>query len=150
MGISTFELNTTLNGTITDSATTITLTDASSFPTSGYIVIISTNATTGLYNSETIKYTGKSSNDLTGCTRGTAAPSYGLTPQNTTAIAHTSGAKIYGSYSITKVDKTINYPGQPATEIVSNQFTITLVNNATSTQVGGGYFVFGGPVNDRP
>ena len=34
VGISTFELNTTLNGTITDSVTTITLTDASSFPTS--------------------------------------------------------------------------------------------------------------------
>ena len=65
-------------------------------------------------------------------------------------IAHTSGAKVYGSYSITKIDKTINYPGQPATETVSNQFTITLVSNATSTQVGGGYFVFGGPVNDRP
>ena len=149
-GISTFELNTTLNGTITSSATTITLTDASVFPTSGYIVIISTNATTGLYNSETIKYTGKSSNDLTGCTRGTAAPSYGETPASTVAVAHTSGAKVYGSYSITKIDKTINYPGQPATETVSNQFTITLVNNATSTQTGGGYFVFGGPVNDRP
>jgi len=150
VGISTFELNTTLNGTITSSATTITLTDASVFPTSGYIVIISTNATTGLYNSETIKYTGKSSNDLTGCTRGTAAPSYGETPASTVAVAHTSGAKVYGSYSITKVNTTINYPGQPATETVSNQFTITLVNNATSTQTGGGYFVFGGPVNDRP
>ena len=150
VGISTFELNTTLNGTITDSATTITLTDASSFPTSGYIVIISTDATTGLYNSETIQYTGKSSNDLTGCTRGTAAPSYGKTPVSTTAVAHTTGATVYGSYSITKVDTTINYPGQPATETVSNQFTITLVSNATSTQTGGGYFVFGGPVNDRP
>lgn len=59
VGISTFELNTTLNGTITDSATTITLTDASAFPTSGYIVIVSTDATTGLYTSETIQYTGK-------------------------------------------------------------------------------------------
>ena len=139
-----------MNGTITDSATTITLTDASSFPTSGYIVIISTDATTGLYTSETIQYTGKSTNDLTGCTRGTSAPSYGKTPAGTTAVAHTTGDAIYGSYSITKVDTTINYPGQPATETVSNQFTITLVNNATSTAVGGGYFVFGGPVNDRP
>ena len=65
VGISTFELNTTLNVTITDSVTTITLTDASSFPTSGYIVIVSTDATTGLFTSETIQYTGKSTNDLT-------------------------------------------------------------------------------------
>lgn len=150
VAISTFELNTTLNGNITDSATTITLTDASSFPTSGYIVIVSTNATTGLYTSETIKYTGKSSNDLTGCTRGTSAPSYGTTPESTTAVAHTSGAKVYGSYIITKVTETINYPGQPSTETVSNKFTFALVSNATSTAIGGGYFVFGGPVNDRP
>ena len=150
VGISTFELNTTLNGNITDSATTITLANASSFPTSGYIVIVSTNATTGLYTSETIKYTGKSSNDLTGCTRGTSAPSYGTTPESTTAVAHTSGAKVYGSYIITKVTETINYPGQPSTETVSNKFTITLASNASSTAVGGGYFVFGGPVNDRP
>ena len=150
VGISTFELNTTLNGNITDSATTITLADASSFPTSGYIVIVSTNATTGLYTSETIKYTGKSSNDLTGCTRGTSAPSYGTTPESTTAVAHTSGAKVYGSYIITKVTETINYPGQPSTETVSNKFTITLASNASSTAIGGGYFVFGGPVNDRP
>jgi len=150
VGISIFELNTTLNGTITSSATTITLTDASDFPTSGYIVIVSTDATTGLYTSETIQYTGKSTNDLTGCTRGTSAPSYGETPATTTAVAHTTGAAIYGSYSITKVNTTINYPGQPATETVSNQFTVTLVNSATSTAIGGGYFVFGGPVNDRP
>ena len=150
VGMSIFELNTTLNGNISSTDTTITLSDAAAFPTSGYIVIISTNATTGLYNSETIQYTGKSSNDLTGCTRGTSAPSYGKTPEKTTAISHTSGAKVYGSYSITKIDKTINYPGQPPTEVVSNQYTITLVNNATSTAKGGGYFVFGGPVNDRP
>ena len=150
VGISTFELNTTLNGNITDSATTITLANASSFPTSGYIVIVSTDATTGLYTSETIQYTGKSSNDLTGCTRGTSAPSYGTTPESTTAVAHTSGAKVYGSYIITKVTETINYPGQPSTETVSNKFTITLASNASSTAIGGGYFVFGGPVNDRP
>jgi hypothetical protein len=149
VGVATFELNTTLNGNISDSVTTISLTDASAFPTSGYIVIISINATTGHYNSETIQYTGKTGNDLTGCTRGTSAPSYGNSPQKTQAIAHTSGAKIFGSYSITKINKTINNPGQPATEVVSDQFTITLVNNAASTQTGGGYFVFGGPVNDR-
>ena len=65
-------VSTTLNGDITNSATTITLADASSFNSSGKIKI----------NKEIIAYTGKSSNDLTGCTRG----------QNlTTAAAHTSG-----------------------------------------------------------
>ena len=104
----------------------------------------------GKFLNETVQYTGKSSNDLTGCTRGTSAPSYGTTPESTTAVAHTSGAKVYGSYIITKVTETINYPGQPSTETVSNKFTITLASNASSTAVGGGYFVFGGPVNDRP
>ena len=63
---------TTLNGDISNSATTITLTDASSFNSAGKIKI----------NKEIIKYTGKSSNDLTGCTRG---------ENLTTAAAHTSG-----------------------------------------------------------
>ena len=118
----------------------------------GHLDTSSAFTTTGAVRigTEIITYTGNSSDDLTGCTRGTAAPSYGKTPESTTALAHTTGAKVYGSYSITKIDETINYPGQPATETVSNQFTITLVSNATSTQVGGGYFVFGGPVNDRP
>jgi len=163
VGISTFELSTTLNGNLTTSATTITLTDASSFPTSGYIVIekvwtqadltagtITDSLLVGTLANETIKYTGKSSNDLTGCTRGTSAPFYGTTPESTTAVAHTSGAKVYGSYIITKVTETINYPGQPSTETVSNKFTFALVSNATSTAIGGGYFVFGGPVNERP
>ena len=158
VSITALELNTTLNGTITSSATTITLTDASNFPSSGYIVIrkvltsddTSDPVLVGTLANETIQYTGKSSNDLTGCTRGTSAPSYGTTPESTTAVAHTSGAKVYGSYIITKVTETINYPGQPSTETVSNKFTITLVSNASSTAIGGGYFVFGGPVNERP
>ena len=65
-------VSTTFNGDITNSATTITLTDASSFNSSGKIKI----------NKEIIAYTGKSSNDLTGCTRG---------ENLTTAAAHTSG-----------------------------------------------------------
>ena len=79
------------------------LTDGSAFPTTGYIVIESTNTDTsslayGRITSETIQYTGRSTHTLTGCTRGTAAPSYGKTPVSTTAVAHTAGEKIYGSY----------------------------------------------------
>ena len=154
VAVSTFELSTTLATTITATDTSIVLTDGSAFPTSGYIVIEATNkdANTvefGKITSETIQYTGRSTNTLTGCTRGTAAPSYGETPVSTTAVAHTSGAKIYGSYTITKINSTIPYAGEPSTLTVSNSFSFTLVNAASCIATGGGFFVFGGPVNDR-
>ena len=154
VAVSTFELNTTLATTITATDTSIVLTDGSAFPTSGYIVIEATNTDAGSLEygkitSETIQYTGRSTHTLTGCTRGTAAPSYGETPVSTTAVAHTSGAKIYGSYIITKIDSTIPYAGEPSTLPVSNSFSFTLVSAATSIATGGGFFVFGGPVNDR-
>ena len=149
VSVSALELNTTLNGNITSTATTITLTDASEFPTSGYIVIEKVDSTTGAIVSETIEYTGKSSNDLTGCTRGTAAPSYGATPVSTEAGSHSSGAKVYGSYIITIVESSFTNDAN-SVETYSNNFTCTLVNAATGTATGGGFFVFGGPVNDRP
>jgi len=154
VALSTFELNTTLATTITATDTSIVLTDGSAFPTSGYIVIQSTNTDTsslafGRITSETIQYTGRSTNTLTGCTRGTAAPSYGKTPVSTTAVAHTSGAKIYGSYEITKINETrVDDAGTTVT--FSNKFSFTLVSAATSIATGGGFFIFGGPVNDRP
>jgi hypothetical protein len=55
---STYIADSTLNGAITAGATTITLTDASSFSTSG----------NGDIDGDSFKWTGKSSNDLTGCT----------------------------------------------------------------------------------
>jgi hypothetical protein len=74
-GTVTGSATTTLNGTINSSATTITLTSAASFAASGAIVI----------DSEYITYSGKSTNDLTGCVRGASG---------TTAAAHTSGAVV--------------------------------------------------------
>jgi len=148
VSVAALELNTTLNGDITSTAATITLTDASEFPTSGYIVIEKINDD-GVIVNETIEYTGKSTNDLTGCVRGTAAPSYGKTPVNTEAGSHSSGAKVYGSYIITIVESSFTNDAN-STETYSNSFTCTLVNAATSTATGGGFFVFGGPVNDRP
>ena len=65
----------TLNGNITDSATTLTLSDASGFSTTGTVLI----------GTELITYTGKSTNDLTGLTRGTSG---------TTAAAHSSGVTV--------------------------------------------------------
>jgi hypothetical protein len=69
----------TLNGAITSGATTLTLADGTEFNSSGTVRI----------NSEYITYTGKSTNDLTGLTRGA---------YNSTAAAHDDGATVYGTY----------------------------------------------------
>jgi hypothetical protein len=54
-----------LNGAITDSQTTITLKDATDYPPASV-----TYPSFVMIDSEVIKYSGKSGNDLTGCTRG--------------------------------------------------------------------------------
>ena len=78
-------VQTTLNGAITDSATTITLSSTTNLTAPGYIVIDRQNsAGTDTPNSrEVVSYTGLSGNDLTGCTRGA---------DNSTARSHTDGA----------------------------------------------------------
>ena len=65
----------TLNGDISNSATTVTVASGTDFTSSGKIKI----------GGEIITYTGKSTNDLTGCTRGT---------EGTSAAAHTSGVTV--------------------------------------------------------
>jgi hypothetical protein len=153
--IATLELENTLNGAVTATATSLTLTDASAFPSSGYIYV-QTKPTTGsatetvFSQSEVIKYTGKSTNTLTGLTRGSSAPTYGLTPQASTATAHSDLDKVFGSYSITPINITVNYPGQPSTKTISNQYTFVLASAATSATSGGGFPSFAGPVGDRP
>jgi hypothetical protein len=125
-------LETTLASDVTDSATSLTLTDSSAFPSTGYIVV-----QPGANANETIKYTANNTGTgvLSGLTRGSSAPTYNLSPIVTTASAHTSGDKVYGSYSITKVD--------------DSTYTFTLVTAATTTETGGGYPAFAGPVNAR-
>ena len=73
-------VTTTLNGAINASVTTLTLTDASQFPSSGTNFII--------IGSEEISYTGVSGNTLTGLTRGVAG---------TTAASHSDGATVTNS-----------------------------------------------------
>jgi hypothetical protein len=68
---------TTLNGAINDSTTTIVLTDASQFPSSGTNFI--------KIGTEEMSYTGISTNTLTGVTRAV---------RNTTAASHSDGATI--------------------------------------------------------
>jgi len=163
VAITTLELSTTLNGNISNTATSIVLTDGSEFPTAGYIVIekvwtqadldagtITNPLLVGTYANETIQYTGRSTHTLTGCTRGTSAPYRGETLANTTAIAHTSGAKIYGSYLATAIGTTVIVgPKASQTETHYNSLTVPLVSNATSTATGGGFQCTIGPVNDR-
>lgn len=72
--------STTLNGAITDSVTTITLTSTTQFPSGGGSAKI---------ESEYITYTGISGSDLTGVTRGAF---------DSTAVAHDSGVAISGIY----------------------------------------------------
>jgi len=55
---SNYMAETTLNGNVSAGATTITLTSATGFSTAG----------NGNINGDSFKWTGKSSNDLTGCT----------------------------------------------------------------------------------
>jgi len=71
---------TTLAADINDSTTTITLTDASQFPSSGTNFI--------QIGTEEISYTGISTNTLTGVTRGV---------RNTTAASHSAGATVTNS-----------------------------------------------------
>ncbi len=103
MGVSVGKL-TTLAIDITDSETSITITDSDAdFPSSGEAII----------GDETVVYTGKSSGQLTGCVRG----SYG-----TSAAAHTRGAivqelKDISAYIIGHAVKAINdiYHADPET-----------------------------------
>ena len=148
---STLVLTTTLNGDITSSATSLVLADSSQFVAPGYICIELFDSD-GNDVSETIYYTTNTtaSNTLSGLTRGTAAPINGATPESTTAAAHSSGAKVYGSYKITRQTTTEQIASPPSTLTVSNSLTFSLKNNASSTETGGGFFCFGGPVNMRP
>jgi len=150
VAVSTLELETTLNGNINNSVATITLTDASEFPTAGFIVIEKMNSETGAFENETIQYTGKAGNNLTGCTRGTSASYRGVTPTPTKAGTHTSGAKVFGSYLATAIATTIVVGPQPTqTETQYNSLTVPLVSNAASTATGGGFQCTIGPINDR-
>ena len=75
---------TTLNGAITNSATSIVLTDGTNFPSSGTVLI----------GTELITYTGKTTHTLTGCSRGT---------NSTTAAAHIDNKKVI-NYSNVRIN----------------------------------------------
>jgi len=149
---STLELTTTLSSTITATDTNIPLTDASAFPTSGFFMIEKveiSNDGDSYFNNEVIQYTGKSSNNLTGCIRGTNAQFRGVVPKNTTASPHVVGANIVGGYSITMIESTQQQAGQPSIVTFENSYTFNLVSLAGSAETGGGIQVLAGPLDTK-
>ena len=112
---------TTLNGAITDSDTTITLTSASGFSASGTVRI----------GDELITYASISTNDLTGCTRGT---------NSTTAASHSSGAAVREA-TVTRYNTTdFTTNTFEILTIATNSFTIQMTTTETGTGMtaGGG------------
>ncbi len=85
---------TTLNGSITDVATTVVLTSSTGLQVPGVIVVdrIDSNDIATPTVREYISFTGISSNSLTGCTRGLGG---------STAQSHSSGAKVEEVWTIT-------------------------------------------------
>ena len=73
--IDTTSVSTTLNGSIDNIVTTITVVSTTGFKTKGIIII----------DSEEIKYSGKNATQFTGCTRGL---------NGTTAASHSNGATV--------------------------------------------------------
>ena len=156
--IEQIELSSTLNANISATATSITLSagDGSFYlePIS-YIVIEKINSVTGLYENEVVYYESVSINlstsvvTLNNCVRGTAARFRGTTFSNTTASSHLAGAKVFGARAASIDPDTVVTGAQPPTIDQYNRFTVTMVQNSTSTEIGGGFQCTVGPVNDR-
>lgn len=94
--------NTTLNGTISDSDDTITLTTTSGLQTPGVVVIdrIDANDEATPTVREYVSFTGISSSDLTGCTRGLGG---------SVAQEHSSSAKVEEVFSISHWNSMIDF-----------------------------------------
>jgi hypothetical protein len=111
---------TTVNEALDASETTITLTSAASFPTAGTILV----------DSELITYTGKSTNDLTGCTRGALG---------STAATHSDGATAtdasdFGGWGVAvKADQVQLEPGLWSLDNFGQVLVATIANGKTFT-----------------
>ena len=156
--IEQIELSSTLNANISATDTSITLSagDGSFYlePIS-YIVIEKINSVTGLYENEVVYYesvsidVGTSVATLNNCVRGTAARFRGTTFSNTTASSHLAGAKVFGARAASIDPDTVVTGAQPPTIDQYNRFTVTMIQNSTSTATGGGLQCTVGPLNDR-
>ena len=156
--IEQIELSSTLNANISATATSITLSagDGSFWlPSLSYVVIEKVNSETGRYENEVVYYesvsidVGTSVATLNNCVRGTAARFRGTTFSNTTASSHLAGAKVFGARAASIDPDTVVTGAQPATIQQYNRFTVNMIQNSTSTEIGGGFQCTIGPVNDR-
>ena len=156
--IEQIELSSTLNADISAAATSITLSagdGASWLPSNSYVVIEKINSVTGLYENEVVSYVSVTIHIATGivtlsnCVRGTAAPFRGESFPNTTASSHLAGAKVFGCLLVSIDPDTVVTGAQPPTIEQYNRFTVTMVQNSTSTATGGGLQCTVGPLNDR-
>ena len=141
--VQTLELSTTLAADITASDTTLTTVDGlgQTDTTGGFLIIEKVNSDTGLFENEVIEYTSRDTlpgKTFSGLTRGTNVPFRGITPANTTASAHSAGAKIYFSRKVLSLNSTNGY---------------NLFNGNGSTVFGsydgGGENCTAGPLNDK-
>ena len=156
--IEQIELSSTLNANISSTATSITLSagDGSFYlPSNSFVVIEKVNSETGRYENEVVFYQTSTIHIATGivtlnnCVRGTAAPFRGTTFSNTTASSHLAGAKVFGARAASIDPDTVVTGAQPPTIDQYNRFTVTMIQNSTSTEIGGGFQCTVGPVNDR-
>ena len=130
-GTVTGSATTTLNGGIAAADTTITLTDASSFPTAGTVLIGDFSSPDYAATSELVTYTGKSSNDLTGCTRSTN----GTTAPTTTATGTTvTNATDWGGWGDAVEASTVTLePGLWSLNTFGEVLVATIMNGKTFT-----------------
>ena len=122
---------TTLNGGIVSGTTTITLTDSSSFPTSGTVLIGDFSSGSYAATSELVTYTGNTANQLTGCSRsqlGTTAP--GSTSTGTTV---TNATEWSGWGDAVDAGTIILEPGLWSLSNFSDTLVATIANGKTFT-----------------
>jgi len=127
---------TTLNGGIVAADTTITLTDASSFPTSGTVLIGDFSSGNYASTSELVTYSGKAGNDLTGCTRSTN----GTTAPSSTATGTTvSNATDWAGFGSAVAASTVTLePGLWSLNSFGEVLVATILNGKTFTWNAGG------------
>ena len=111
-GIESGVFTSTLSSSINTSVTTLTMASASSFPSSGTVII----------GSELITYTGVSSNTLTGLTRGA---------NGTTAASHSSGATVqdasgYAGWNTAVSGDVVTAPGLWSLDNFGNKLVATI------------------------
>ena len=155
--VQTLEMSTTLAADITASATTLTTVDAlgQTDTTGGFLIIEKINSDTGLFENEVIGYTSRDAlpgKTFSGLTRGTNVPFRGITPSNTTASAHSAGAKIFFSRKVLSLNTTTSPTGaQPSTITNFNGYNLFNGNGSTvfGSHDGGGFQCTAGPINDK-